>query len=230
MSHRAPLALAALALAALVVLPGCEVQGLVVVTSVAQAVAMIASLATLYLILIIARQRRLLRAMAPGDEAAIAAALRTAISSGRAAVYIYDESGVCLWSDVGAHFPLAWRPGALVGLDLREAIPKGPEGDDARRAYEAVLADHRPAHYLRRDTGPAGAAAWLQFAHAPTATGGGVCLVQDVTTHVLRAEAAERQAAIEHDRAARAEEAAVHAGRAQAAIARLAEPARLPAP
>lgn len=177
-------------------------------------------------------RRRLLTRATSTDEAAINAAIRTAIGAGQLAVWIYDAAAVCVWNDVGRRFPLAWRPGAMIGVDLRDAIPAGPLGDEARAAYVAVLTERRPVVYLRADVGPAGGAAWIEYSHAPTPTGGGICVARDVTAYVDRADRAEREAKRQRERADRASEAAETAGVAQFAASRIASllPTTTPAP
>jgi hypothetical protein len=182
-------ALPASVLAASLALAGCG--ALPAFTSYGQvALLALAALSTALLVYGVARQRT-----ARDDrDAQVLRALPPLLSVAPVALYAYDRSGTYTYDLVGDAFPLDWRTGALSGHHYLEAVPEGPDGDEARAAYADVLSRHEPRTYERAETGRDGLPAVVRYHHVPGPDGGGIVHAYAVTSYAARAERAEAAA------------------------------------
>lgn len=221
MSRPAALLLACAALA----LAGCEIGGVTVFQSLGGAINLFLNLVTLGLLGVVVYQYRLLRKPVPiGVEAIVDEAFRNDLRQSRKCLTVTDHGGRVLWQDRGVRFPLAWTLADIIGRDLRERIPEGPEGDVQRAAYELALGGQQPAPYTALMRDAHGNTAWLEVEHTPRADGGTVIRYRDCTAERMQAEHTARERDAERERADRAERAAAAAGRAQVAASRLPDP------
>lgn len=150
------------------------------------------------LIVLMAYGLRRQRTRGDGDEDRRALALAVTRSIVPSSIYTYHvdaASGALVfgWNDTSPIFPLDWPSGGLLGRRVHDFIPAGPAGDEARAAYRRVIEHRERAVYVREDADRHGQRAWIEYRHAPTPDGGGICHAYAVTPTAARADHAEAQ-------------------------------------